>query len=131
MECIYLDSGHMRLQLCIVQVPNNQNTLIVQSIFQNTLRRFRRCTSIIAVKILNSLGQAHLLIHMIQCKIWIKPKCFIKQVRPASLRQYVIQLTWMTWPSFNPDLHTYVPIAKILILLYLIYTVCKIDINQY
>ena len=52
---------------------------------------------------LNSLvGQnpMPLLMHVIQCKVSVRPGYVINQVRPDLLRQNVIQ---MTQPSFNPD----------------------------
>ena len=34
----------------LIQVPNDRNTLIVQSILQNMVKKIRGCTSIITIK---------------------------------------------------------------------------------
>ena len=47
-----------------------------------------------------------LLMHVIQCKIWVRPGYFIKRVRPGWPGQKVTRLTRMTWPSCNADLST-------------------------
>ena len=46
--------------------------------------------------------------HMIQCRIRIRPRYFIKQIRPTWPRQNVTRMTQiaqMTRPGFNPDTH--------------------------
>ena len=46
-----------------------------------------------------------LLMQMIQYRFWVRPRYFIKWMRPIWTEQNVTQitqLTWMTWPSFKP-----------------------------
>ena len=52
--------------------------------------------------------QTPLLMHVIQCRIWVRPGYFINWVRPAWPGQSITRLTWITWmtrPSFNPNYH--------------------------
>ena len=68
-------------------------------------------------RMLNSLvGQnpMPLLMHVIQCKVSVRPGYVINQVRPDLLRQNVIR---MTQPSFNPDptvLFEYISLCRII-----------------
>ena len=47
--------------------------------------------------------QMSLLMHVIQCRIQVRPGYFINQVRRTRPGQNMTQLTRMTRPGFNPD----------------------------
>ena len=100
---------------CVIQVLNNQNThdQIVQSIIQNIIRDTLTSSPSIILNLLLWSEQTPLLTHVIQCRIRVRPRCFINRVRPTWPGQNVTQLTWMTRPSFNLDMGHKAEIANI------------------
>ena len=98
-------------KLYIIQaLNNNPNTLIVQSPLKVPWGESGYSyASIITIRQkLDSLyfdqDQASLLVHLIQCRIWVRPGYFTSWIRPAWSRQNVTWLTWITRHSFNPDI---------------------------
>ena len=90
------------VQLCIIQLPNDQNNLIVQS---NTWDESRDTFPSSLSSMLNFLlwsDKMPLLIHTIQCRIWVRPRYFINWIRPTWPGQNVTQVTQS---SFNPAMY--------------------------
>ena len=93
-------------QLCIIQATNDENTLTVQSIFQMPWEESRDMLLSSSLSTLNSL-------------LWSGPDTNINTCDPVqNLGQgwifyklgqiHLIQkkMIQMTWPGFNPDMHT-------------------------
>ena len=109
-------------QLCLIQVLNDWNTLIVQSILLNMVKKIRGYNSIITIQahLICHFGwdQTPLLTHVIQCRIQVKPRYFINRVRPAWPGQNVTWSTRISRPSFNPDIDNRLLSFKLVVLLY-------------
>ena len=91
---------------CVIQAPNDQNTLVLQLI-SLILRRIRGYTFIVTMQACVAnllLYQMSLSIHVVQCEFHpvyeVSRSYFIKWMRPSQRRQNVTQ---MTRPGFNPD----------------------------
>ena len=67
--------------MCIILALNDQNTLIVQLFLSNILSRIKRYASITThACLIYCFGQdliPLLLMHMIQCRIWVRPVFYI------------------------------------------------------
>ena len=95
----------IRINATLIYYPalNDWNTLFVQSICKVFWGESGNLLLSSLWSIHNSYqNQMPLLMHMIQYRIWVRPRCFINQVRPTDLYRPGQNVTQMTRPSFNP-----------------------------